>query len=122
MDNKQPSTIYLHRGDGEVAWCEDKIDSDDVEYVRADTMIAGEIKRLHNRHKHLNAMLSKTDLTPLGENGSAVLYELWQFICDNSKNESEVCLHSNAVSARNKVVQSGLFCPDCNSILAEMEV
>lgn len=35
---------------------------------------------LYERHKHLDTFLSDKKLPPIGRTGSAVLYELWEFI------------------------------------------
>lgn len=35
---------------------------------------------LYKRHRHLDMFLSDDKLPPIGRTGSAVLYELWEFI------------------------------------------
>ncbi len=35
--------------------------------------------------------------------------------------ETDECAHPNAVSAKNEVVESGMYCPDCQTIFAELE-
>lgn len=38
------------------------------------------LRALYERHKHLDTFLSDETLPPIGRTGSAVLYELWEFI------------------------------------------